>query len=247
MYLFKTTKNAILAGVLLVFPLSASASVSIFDTYGGPEFDLDYASFGAAGVSARYLGPFGNLTPDVVDASVANLSFESSTSGEGTGLFEISYRVRNTSASDSFSLSFIARVDPDGDGFASLDSGKETFTSNAAGEATGWEIDAKSGNIDANLNGGLLDNTNNCASSCDLVYAMQWNLGALNPGQVAIIRLGISDDGQTVSNNFLDAKSTTSAATLRFSGLATVVPIPAALPMFISAIIGLGFMTRRKV
>jgi hypothetical protein len=247
MHFFKNNSKIILSTLLLLSPMAASASIAVFSTAGGPTFDLDYASSGFATVTARYLGPFGNETPDVVNASVTGLSFESSISGEGTGLFQIDYRVHNTSASDSFNLGFIARVDPDGAGLFTEDSGNATFSSNAIGEAVSWEIDSNSGNLDAHLNGGSLDNTNNCASGCDLVYALQWNLGTLNPGQVAIIRLGLSDDGQTLSNNFLDASSTTSAATLRLSGLATVVPLPAALPLFISALMGLGFISRRKV
>ena len=182
----------------------------------------------------------------MVDGSVAGLSFSSFVSGDGTGLLEINYLLQNTSVSTSFNLGFIARVDPDGAGLFAKDSGVSTFPSNAVGEPVRWEIDSSSGNIDANINpGGLLDNTNNCTVSCDLVYALQWDLGLLDPGQTAIVRLGLSDNGQALSSNFLDANSVSDSATLRLSGLTSVVPIPAALPLLLSGLIGLVFLPRR--
>ena len=91
-----------------------------------------------------------------------------------------------------------------------------------------------------------MDNSNNCAAGCDLIYALQWDLGLLAPGEIAIVSIGLSDDGQALSANFLDANSVEDSASLRLSGVATVVPVPAALPLFLSGIIGFGFFTRRK-
>jgi len=246
MRFLKIISNIILSSILLLAPMTAGATVTIFDTLGGPSFDLDYASSGVATVDTRYIGPFGNETPDVVDASVAGLNFSSFVSGDGTGLLEINYLLRNTSFSTSFNLGFIARVDPDGGGLLTNDTGIFTFPSVAAGEPVRWEIDSSSGNIDSNINpGGLLDNSNNCLVSCDLIYALQWDFGQLDPGQTAIVRLGLSDNGQALSSNFLDANSVSDSATLRLSGVASVVPIPAALPLLLSGLIGLAFMTRR--
>ena len=113
----------------------------------------------------------------------------------------------------------------------------------------GWEIDSSSGNIDSNINpGGALDNSNGCApTGCDLIYALQWDLGLLDPGQIAIVSIGLSDDGQALAANFLDASSVSDSASLRLSGVATVVPVPAALPLFLTAIAAFGFFTRRKM
>ena len=241
-------------GVVLGFTLAlvsaaSGAAVFLFDTLGGPEFELDYASAGVANVSAYYIGPFGIQTPDVVGANVAGLSFMSSVSGDGTGLLTIDYELQNISVSDSFNLGFIVRVDPDGAGFFTNDAGDSNFASAAPGESSRWDIDSSSGNIDQNIRpGGALDNTNSCAQGCDLIYALQWDLGILGPGEIATISIGLSDDGQAISANFLDANSVSDSASLRLSGIATaVVPLPAALPLFLSAIMSLLLFNRRKV
>jgi len=236
-----------LGSVLVLAAPTSGAAVAVFDILGGPSFDLDYASAGVATVDANYLGPFGIQTPDVVGGSVAGLDFSRSVSGDGTSLLEIDYRLENTSVSDSFNLGFIVRVDPDGSGFGTSDAGSATFPSALAGEAGRWEIDSSSGNIDQNINpGGSLDNSNNCLAGCDLIYAMQWDLGVLAPGQIASVRIGLSDDGQALSANFLDANSVSDSASFRLSGVASVVPVPAAVPLFLSAMAVFGFFAQRK-
>lgn len=247
MHFLKIISNIILGSILILTSITAGATVSIFQESTGPLFDLDYAVAGVATVNARYIGPFGSQTPKVVNDSVTGLSFSRSVFGDGTGLLEIDYQLHNTSVSDSFNLGLIIRVDPDGTGLFSEDTGSSIFSSIGAREPVGWEIDSPSGNIDSNINGGSLDNSNNCApEGCDLIYALQWDLGQLDPGQTATVRIGLSDDGQTLSSNFLDANSVSDSASLRFSGVVTsVVPIPAALPLLISGLIGLFFMPRR--
>ena len=245
----KKTMYGIALGLSLGLASATSgAAVFLFDTLGGPTHDIDYGAAGVATVSANYIGPFGIQTPDVVNAGVAGLSFTSSVSGHGTGLFTIEYQLENTSVGDNFNLGFIVRVDPDGDGFFSEDTGKSSFESLAAGEPSDWEIDSSSGNIDQNINAaGQLDNSNNCApAGCDLIYALQWDLGLLAPGDIALVTIGLSDDGQALSGNFLDANAVSSSTSLRLSGT-TVVPVPAALPLFLSAIFGLVALTRSKL
>lgn len=246
MRLKKTFSGILLGSTLAMVTATSGAAVVLFGTLGGPEFEIDYAAAGVATVGANYTGPFGIQTPDVVGTSVAGLSFISSVSGNGTGLFTIDYKLENTSVSDSFNLGFIVRVDPDGAGFFTNDTGSSSFASAVAGEPSSWEIDSSGGNIDSNIGGGALDNSNNCLAGCDLIYALQWDLGLLNPGQIALVRVGLSDNGQALSANFLDANSLSDSASLRLSGVASVVPIPAALPLFLSAIAGLGFLSRRK-
>ncbi len=241
--------NIALGSALVLTSVAAGASVSIFDTLGGPEHELDYSTSGVANVSANYTGPFGIETPDAVNGSVTGLSADFTVSGNGSGLLGIDYRVQNTSVSDSFNLGFLVRVDPDGGGFFTNDKGNSSFLSSAPGEAIGWEIDSSGGDINANIKpGGSLDNSNGCAApaGCDLIYALQWDLGLLGPGQIAIVSIGLSDDGQSISNNFLDALSVSDSATLRFSGAASVVPVPAALPLFLSALAGFGFFAKRR-
>ena len=244
----KTIYGIALGSTLALASATSAAAVVLFDTLGGPTFDIDYADFGVATVSANYIGPFGIETPDVVGASVAGLSFISSVSGDGTGLFTIDYQLENTSVSDSFNLGFIVRVDPDGAGLFTEDIGSSSFASAAAGEPSRWEIDSSSGNIDSNIKpGGSLDNLNNCApTGCDLIYALQWDLGLLAPGEIAIVTIGLSDDGQALSANYLDANSVLDSASLRLSGVATVVPVPAALWLFGSGLLGLVGIARRK-
>jgi hypothetical protein len=244
----KKTMVGIALGLSLALASATSgAAVFLFDTLGGPTYEIDYGAAGVASVSASYIGPFGTQTPDVVDASVAGLSFTSSVSGDGTGLFAIEYQLENTSVGDSFNLGFIVRVDPDGDGFFTEDTGSSSFGSVAVGEPSDWEIDSSSGNIDQNIAAGQLDNSNNCdPEGCDLIYALQWQLGLLAPGDIAIVTVGLSDDGQALSANYLDADALSRSSSLRLSGT-TVVPVPAALPLFLSAIFCLVTLTRRKL
>jgi hypothetical protein len=239
--------NTLMATSISLLPSTGSASVSLFQKIGGPTFELDYGSAGIATVTARFIGPFGIETPDVVGNNVTGLDFDYQLSGDGTNLMEIQYRLTNVSASSSFNLGFIVKVDPDGNGLFSFDRGEATIGSVAMGEATRWEIDSAAGNINPNIvASGSLDNTNNCTVECDLSYALQWSLGILDPGKVAIIRIGLSDNGQSLSSNFLNAISVDNGEKLTLSGVAAVVPLPSALPLLFSGLVGIGWLGRRK-
>ena len=229
----------------------ADAAVSLaFPPAGGPLYDLDYGpSGGIASLDGFYTGPFGVQTPDVVEASVAGLSASYEVVGDGTDLMQFRFLLENTSASATSGLGFLVRVNPDGTGFSSPDLGQVTFPAQTAGEAAAFEIDDEfSGNIGANVVGGVLDDTNSCVSACDLVYALSWEIGALAPGQVALVNVGLSDVMLTLSGRYLDAIAADDAqSTLRLSGTATVVPLPGALPLLSGALAGILLTLRRRI
>src|SRR5215813_9254698 len=76
-------------------------------------------------------------------------------------------------------------------------------------------------------------------AACDVDLGLEWDLAKVRPGQTWSITVGLSDDGQTLSNRYLRATSADSAGTeLTFCGIAAI-PEPAPCAILIA---GLGLL-----
>jgi len=240
----------------MVLGANAFAAVVVDIDRGAGNLDILYGSGGFASIDGYFvIDVVGTIGTGSV-GSVSGLSFSHSISSINPGLMQVQYRLENTSASDDFGIGFISRADPDGDStdFFSSEVANPIWPGTApANEAVRWEIDDFfSGNLDQNiLNLGQLDNANGCGADCDVLMALQWNFGMLKltPGQIALINLGLSDDGQTLSSRLLAAALDNGAGAgidpvLTFSGTATVVPLPAPIVLLAGGLLALAGIRR---
>jgi hypothetical protein len=199
-------------------------------------------------------------SPPSVTALNPALSFGYSVSGLGTDLATVTYTVHNGSASSSFDkLRFWVVVNPDGDQNNFLDRvtqnwGAATLTGPVAREAQAFDFDPfNSITSRAIANNGLTDSAPSavCAAvaGCDAVMAMQWNADHLLAGQNFTIRVGLSDDGRTLSSRSLTAHAVDNLATnLTLSGFSTVaaIPEPSSWALFVAGIAGISSLASRR-
>ncbi len=227
---------------------------------------MDNAAYGLAGNLFRLepllfvqgLGSADNA--QVVAGRNAGLQFDAPlVSGAGTNLMTIEYNLRNISAAESFSqLRFVAFANPDSSA-TFLDTVTESWAAALAGDAVRREarafIDPISGiNVGFGAVGNLtegplpLDAVCNAPAGCDATIGLQWNAATLAPGEAFRVRVGLSDNGQSLSSRFLTIASTDDATMLTFSGQSAVVavPEPGAGWLLAAGLGGLGFMLRRR-
>ena len=197
--------------------------------------------------------------PAAVAGRNAALQYSFAVSGQDTNLMTIDYRVRNTSASDSFSqLRFLVFANPDGAGDLADVLG-QSWGPAAAGDADLREgravVDPITGiKADFRVNGTLANTafpqepTCAAAPGCDATLGLQWNATTLAPGETFHLRLGLSDNGTTLSGRFLTATSVSNPATvLTVSGHGAIVPVPepGAAWMLAAGLAGLVLLRRR--
>lgn len=190
----------------------------------------------------------------------AALQYSFSVSGQNTGLMTIEYRLRNTSAIESFNqLRFMVYANPDGAPDLA-DVLSETWGLAAAGDPALREgrafINPVSGiNVGFGLNNTLsegpqpLDAACLAAPGCDATVGLQWNAATLAPGETLRLRLGLSDNGQSLSGRFLRIGSASDPGTvLTFSGQSAIVavPEPGMAWMLAAGLAGLGFVAQRR-
>lgn len=189
------------------------------------------------------------LTPDLVFADPVF-------SGFGTGLLTIEYRITNVGATAFNDIRFVVWANPDGGADPYLDQ-VSVFDGPASDlNADLYEVQPLASNpFDAilarfgtnkSLTTGLAAD---CSSpnGCDAEMALQWN-AALNPNESFIVRVGLSDNGQTLSSRYIQANSVTSASTqLIFSGTGEVVAVPEASTWALlgAGLAGVAVATRR--
>lgn len=202
----------------------------------------------------------GGHADDPVSVATLNplLEYSFAVSGEGTDLMTVDYRVRNTSASESFNdLRLMVFTNPDGDSINYLDVLSETWGAAAAGDPVRREGRAFTDPTDTlladfQLNNNLTEGFDALcqgASGCDATVGLQWDAALLGPGETFLVRLGLSDSGKHLSSRWIDAVAVDSANTvLTLSGVSSIVavPVPAAAWLFVSGMAMLGRAARRR-
>ena len=237
---------------LLAGALPAHAAMSLNTNYGSGDLDLNYGGTGITGIEGYFSGEFGILTAASID-SIIGLDFDFVMSGEGTDSMRLTYTLSNDASSpNTFNINFIALADPNGDGLFSEDLATTVWPATAnIEEPDGWAADDF---FDGNLHQrvqlqGELNDTDNCSSPCDLLFAMEWDLGTLNPGDAMAITVMLSEAGNHISDRYLvssldDGAGGKISPELTMSGVASaVVPVPGAGVLLISALtclVGLG-------
>jgi hypothetical protein len=256
---------ATLAAASLLATTGAHAAVSAPLTINSVG-SMDNAAYGLAGNLFRLepllfvqgLGSADNA--QVVAGRNAGLQFDAPlVSGAGTNLMTIEYNLRNISASESFSqLRFVAFANPDSSA-TFLDTVTESWPGALAGDPVRREarafidpisgINVGFGNVGNLTEGPLpLDAACTAPAGCDATLGLQWNAATLAPGEAFRVRVGLSDDGQSLSGRFLTIAATDDATMLTFSGQSAVVavPEPGAGWLLAAGLGGLGFMLRRR-
>ena len=253
--------------LLCMLPASgAMGAVILGNDFGDGSFtDLNYGDPAATGLA--YVTPFlyaGGLldAPGIIDTTTL-LSYSYSVSGLGSSRMQVTYSVTNddiVNISDSFGeLRFIVNVDPNGNLAADLagfnDTASVVWGPKLGGDPDKYQVDEFDfigGLQDSIFSNGGLNDTDTCGGTCDVDFALQWNLTSLGAGETWNIIIALADDGSTLSSRYLQAVSADGPATsLTFSGLAstteTVIPLPASIYLLGSGLLGLmGIGVRRR-
>ncbi len=237
----------------------AQAAVSTFTDFGSCNLDLDYGSTGAATINGYYAVPPLDPEPASNVSAATGLTFFCNTSGEATGTLEVTYSLANFTPDPAGSFSFLFSVDPNGDLVNFSDTPTVNFAPAGIGEPNAFEIDdVFSGYFAQHLVlSGQFDSQNQCGAFCDVEMGLQWDFAGLQPGEVAEVRVAVSDTGQLIAQTFLAATRVNGAGvvinpaqTLTISGIGTIrtaaVPVPAALPLFASALGIFSLIARRR-
>jgi len=247
--------------VSLALGLSQSAWSNITDVVdlGAGNLSFDYGSSGFGSLTAWYVLPSGTESSFGV-AGASGLSFNAQVSPPlplgpgGTAQLLVTFDLTNTKGSATQPMKFIAEVDPNG-----ADDRLDTPASHmviGAHEPDRFEIDNATpvpSLLDQNIVNGQLNNAiaPACQSQpCDVDFALQWNIPALQPGETSRVIVSLSDDGQHNSASFLSATHVLpdDEEILTFSGTAQVVPEPETW-LLLGAGIGvmvLGYARRRE-
>jgi hypothetical protein len=246
---FERFKTSVLL-VLTMLPASgAMGAVALGIDYTDGSFgDVNYGDPVATGLA--YVNPVlyadGLIDTPKNIGTTTLLSYAYSVSGLGSSRMEVTYSVTNDDISDFNDLRFMVEVDPNGnlaaDPTGFTDTVSVVWGAQAAGDPDNYQLADYSDDLlsaiyaNNGLNGG-----NTCpGNTCDVDFALQWNLASLAPGEIWNITIGLSDDGSALSSRYLRADSVDAPTTsLTFSGTATVIPLPATIYLLGSGLLGL--------
>lgn len=196
--------------------------------------------------------------------TIPDLTYDYALSGVGTNLLVIDYRIGNINPSKTWTdLSFRFTTQADGEQLNYLDSVAETWGAQQTGDPgkrvtvdllTNLQKDAISYMQNPSLNNfpaleGMAPPANCLApSTCDADVGLQWDIAALAPGEVFNIRVGFSDNGQTLSSRYLTVTSADGSSVLTLSGTASIVPVPepSSWALIGAGLGAIGWLGRRK-
>ncbi|MEO5735032.1 MAG: PEP-CTERM sorting domain-containing protein [Rubrivivax sp.] len=234
----------------------------------GPSGDMQDIAYGSGGnvyqlLPWLYVQGLGNAgTPSSIVVLNPDLQFSFAVGGVGTNLLTIDYRIRNVSATDSFQqLRLMVFSNPDGDSTQYLDRMSAVWGPALPGGPVLHEVRAFSNDpfetipSRFRLNNTLTEGANPvdaacaAASGCDATVGMQWNAPLLGPGESFLVRVGLSDNGQSLSSRRIVADALNSpATTLTLSGLSQVIPVPepSTLAMLLAGVGVLAHLSRRR-
>lgn len=266
--------RAALASALLLSAWSAQAVVSAPDTDLG-NGDFEGIHYGAAQDGNVFqlnalLYPGDNLDTQQIKTRVSTLpdfKFDVSSvgpTGAGTSLSEYDYRITNVGSTAHNDLRFMTVLGVDGNPGTLLESVAETWGAPQAGDPSRRQTIAWDDTVENALNNVWVLNRGAPAtdgtpvpsaciapSVCDTFVGLQWDVATLNPGESALIRVGLSDSGQHLSSRFLtitaDPTNGISNA-LTFSGTVTIsaVPEPSQVVMLLAGLAAMGSLALRR-
>jgi len=242
------------AALLVCMTSAAQSAVTLpsGDSLQDGTFEFLYGEQGSARIDpALYVdsnelfgpGALAEVYATPVGAEFATgLAFDYAYSGVGTDTMTIVYGITNATGLTWTGLRFLADVSGNPfDGLLELASVRGAPLTTA--DPAAWGIDDfATGNLYINdiLGAGQLDNSDGCGGvACAAEGALQWNLDQLADGQRWVITVQLSEAGLVGSQRWLEFALDDGGPTgevLSFSGQATVVPLPAAAWLLLSAV-----------
>lgn len=232
--------------------------------------DLSNISYGAGNAGTIFqlnalLYPGDNLATQQISTRVStlpDLDFALSTSGDGSSTLQLDYTITNVGGAARSDLRLMAVLGVDGNPQTFNESVVETWGPAAAGEPSRRQTVVWDQTPDGGLNniwklsrgavgpdGTAVPAACAAVTGCDAFVGLQWDLASLNPGESWVIRVGLSDQGQSLSARGFTITADPSGGyrnQLTFSGRAQVVPEPATWGLLAGGAALLAVLSRRR-
>jgi hypothetical protein len=246
----KPIRTVLAAAALAAVVAQAPAHAAVSTTDANFNGSFDAVTYGAGGVASvtpfLFVQDFGSTQSPASQVLGTDIAYSYALGGNDTSLLSIAYRFVNNSPSFSFSnLRFMVNTQPDGNS-SFVDTPGEVWGAKVGGDPDRREsVDFAAGlAADIVANNGLTNGPTTCVGTCDVDFALQWDLASLKPGEIWTITVGLSDNGQALSSRFLTAAGAP-GPTLTFSGNAALVPEPSQVLWLAAGGLLLAMMRRR--
>lgn len=247
------------AALLAAFPALGAIAQPGGDIFLDGSFQgTTYGASGSANLTPRlFIGDFASTLPPFDQVVGTGLEFSYAPPSFGSSVVNFTYRLTNNDFSSYSNLRFFLDLKTQGqtsflDTAAAVGFGApatpgaadqfQIFDFNAPGDKPLQRIEASNA-----LNGSAAAT---CATGCFSDLALQWNLNELLVGQTWEIHATLTDDPSLVTGGrYLSASSLGPNGTQIIFGnpVITAVPLPPALWLFGSGLLGLAALQRRKI